>query len=527
MRLTGKAIFAIAGCLCGAAALFAQQLPNPVTGADVVDITAQVVDSVSAAPIGRAEISLEPQNPAGPIRTGRTDSSGTFVFRHVSIGVYALTAAKTGYAQGVDSARDVILASGTQPSRYTLKLLPQAVVTGTVTGDDGEPLAAAYVVMLRPEIVRGHKRYRRRENATTDDRGIYRMAGLGPGECVIAAIAEATADEREDGLTYVPTFYPNAAAIEGATTLQVTPGSQSNANISLSLVDGHKVTGHAPVGANIELMPAADSTSPVVQQTHPTRSEAEGFTLDGVPAGNYILRAQSRTDQQHVRSGYQPITVGDDDLTGVTVAFDAPPSLSGKLHPVGDGDVSKALEFVGVDSAFGGASATVGADGSFQIAEVLPPYRYQLLAPPSTTWYVQSATQSGTDVMRGLVITGPGSPPVDVTVSPRGASITTSVQWPDSGPRVPARLTVLQQNGSEMRVVAEATVRPPNTWATDRVPVINGLAPGDYMIYAWAEPVTVEYGRADALGTYSELGQSISLQEGEQAHATVKVAGLP
>jgi hypothetical protein len=149
-------------------------------------------------------------------------------------------------------------------------------------------------------------------------------------------------------------------------------------------------------------MPSADATSPVVQQTHPARSEAEGFALDGVPPGNYILMAQSRTDAQHVRSGYQPITVGEADLAGVTVSFDAPPSLRGKLHPVGDGDVSKALEFVGVDSPFGGGTSKVNPDGSFQISEPLPPYHYQLLTPSNSNWYVQAASQAGTDVMRAL-----------------------------------------------------------------------------------------------------------------------------
>ena len=506
---------------------FSQEIPNPVTNSEFLDISGQVVDSVSAAPIGRAEISLEPQNPAGPIRTGRTDGSGAFLFHHVGIGVYALTAAKTGFAQGVDSARDVILVSGTQPTRFTLKLLPQAVVTGTVTGDDGEPLSKAYVIMLRPEVVRGHKRYRQRETATTDDRGVYRIAGLGPGECVIAAVAEASADEREDGLTYPPTFYPNAAAIEGATILPLTPAAQPTANISLSLVDGHKVTGHAPGGASVTLAPSAEATSPLAPYARAIRSENGAFTLDGIPAGNYILVTQIQTDPQHARSGYQPITVGDADLNDVTIGFAAPPSLRGKLHAVGDGDPAKALEVIALDSPFGGAGARINPDGSFEVADLLPPYHYQLVTPPNANWYVQSAVQAGTDVTRGTVLTGSGSPTVDITVSPKAAAIAVAVTWPDSGPRIPARLTVLQQNGSDMRVVAEATVRPPSAWATDRSPVINGLAPGDYVIYAWAEPVTVEYGRADALGGYSELGQTITLQEGEQGHAAVKVAGLP
>jgi len=78
-----------------------------------------------------------------------------------------------------------------------------------------------------------------------------------------------------------------------------------------------------------------------------------------------------------------------------------------------------------------------------------------------------------------------------------------------------------------MLVVAETTVNPPVAPATDRPALIGGLAPGEYIIYAWAEPVTIEYGRADALGSYSDLGQTVTIEEGAQGHASVKVAGLP
>ena len=166
-------------------------------------------------------------------------------------------------------------------------------------------------------------------------------------------------------------------------------------------------------------------------------------------------------------------------------------------------------------------------DGSFTVGEVVPPYHYSLVTPSSTNWYVQSATQAGTDVRRGVVQTGPGAPNVDIMVSPRGASLAATVQWPETGTRSPARLTILQPNGSDMLVVAETTVRPPVAPATDRPALISGLAPGEYVVYAWTEPVTVEYGRADALGNYSNLSQTVTVEEGAQGHASVKVAGLP
>ena len=161
--------------------LTAQEPPNPVTTGDHFDISGLVVDSVTAKPIPRAQVHLEPQAPGGVVRTALSDSSGNFAMPRVPLGIYTLQSSKNGYSTGEDAYHKVILVSGTQPDHFTLKLEPQAVLSGTVADDEGSPVAGAGVALLRPEISAGYTRMRALQTKETDDRGSFRFSGLGSG----------------------------------------------------------------------------------------------------------------------------------------------------------------------------------------------------------------------------------------------------------------------------------------------------------------------------------------------------------
>jgi hypothetical protein len=147
------------------------------------------------------------------------------------------------------------------------------------------------------------------------------------------------------------------------------------------------------------------------------------------------------------------------------------------------------------------------------------------LAP---NWYLQSATQGGRDVLHGYVtIADDGSSlPISLTVSPAGATLAATVTWPDTGHRVPALMTVLQRIDGELLVVAQAEVTPPGETEVTRQPVISGLPPGDYMVYAWPEPADVEYANPDELVPYDSFAQEVTIGEGQQVRVALKVALL-
>jgi hypothetical protein len=145
---------------------------------------------VESKPLRRARVTLNsPALVSG--RTTITRDDGTFVFEGLPTGQYALAAVKSGYI-GVQygatgPGRPGLPVTLTAGGRQTITIaIPRgSVITGMVTGADGQPLSGQQVRALRSRIVppRGNRQLVEvpGSNAVTDDRGIYRLFGLPAG----------------------------------------------------------------------------------------------------------------------------------------------------------------------------------------------------------------------------------------------------------------------------------------------------------------------------------------------------------
>ncbi len=508
------------------------QLPSPVTAGDHFDITGTVLDSVSAKPVARADITLQATTPNGQTRSGRTDSSGSFHFLEVPTGEYALGATRRGYAQGDGAYRQVILVSGTQPDHFSLTLDPQAVLTGAVSNGDGDPIQGAKVIVLRPVIVSGRRQLQDRETAVTDDRGLFRVAGLGPGKCFVAAVAPAP-KENDDGneLGYAVTYYPNTTDAGSAQTVDLRPGTEQQANVQMTSTPTFRIRGRVAPGQaemQIGLFPAPDAASrvmPAVQSRYDKTTSK--FSLSGVPEGDYLVAAGYRDRNGRQLTGYSAVTVSGDDAEDINVAVNGGPSLRGTIAAYDGSSAGEVVSGIGVESLLNSASTAVRGT-TFALGGDIPPGSYRLLATVKPNWYVQAATQGGKDVLHGkvTVVEDGASLPVQITVSPKGATIEATVTWPDKGHRTPAHVTVLEAKDGEMLTVAEATVPAPNEPAVVRPILIGDLRPGQYVVYAWPDPLNVEYASPDSLPIYDAFAQQVTVDEGQQVRVALKLALL-
>jgi hypothetical protein len=169
------------------------QAPAAATGTGV--ITGVVSGGGgNGSPVRRARVML-----SGPeLRGGRstvTNDQGQFTFSTLPPGRFTMTASKAGYVDVPYGAKrpgrpgtPIQLAAGQKMEGANITLPKGGVITGVVVDDSGEPSPGTQVRVLRSVMRTGEKTLQQAGQAQADDRGIYRIYGLQPGEYLISAV---------------------------------------------------------------------------------------------------------------------------------------------------------------------------------------------------------------------------------------------------------------------------------------------------------------------------------------------------
>jgi hypothetical protein len=307
-------------------------------------ISGVITDAISGAPVPDATVSIS----VGTVRTAVarttrevTDSRGRFLFTKLAANDdYHLVASAPGYFDaryGQSSLRDanapIALGDGQWFSAANIGLWKGGAVSGTVSDERGEPVVGVYVHVLLQTFVSGTKQLASGPLTMTDDRGAYRIAGLGPGTYLVSvpsvaasapaagkaiisqttpyAVFDADAAARlalskypippppHDGRhwAYPPVYAPSAVSPADATVITLNPGD-SRTSVDITLVPSPAVTiaGHvdAPDDAlsalTLRLLPAAFDGLGLGSETATALVGADGaFTFLNVPSGSYVI----------------------------------------------------------------------------------------------------------------------------------------------------------------------------------------------------------------------------------------------
>ncbi len=280
-------------------------------------------------------------------RTAVTNAEGRFSFEAMPAGQFTIAVQRsqyllTNYGQTRPNrpGTAIRLAEG-QRREISVPMLRGGVISGTVYGEDGWPLTNAQVRAMRLTIASGIRRMQTMSSANTDDRGVYRMFGLQPGEYTVAAQpnqsesmmpaqAEAQSAAFEAALVasiaqrsgsgprpsfvavpmatggpqiqpagYAPTYHPSSPSIGGASRFTIGAGEERlNVDVNVLPVRASHIKGTVAgipgphVAVQVSLLnedPAADLTSLASARTGPDGS----FNLQNVPPGRYTLVAQT------------------------------------------------------------------------------------------------------------------------------------------------------------------------------------------------------------------------------------------
>ncbi|MGE5836431.1 MAG: carboxypeptidase regulatory-like domain-containing protein [Acidobacteriota bacterium] len=307
-----------------------------------------VTDDASARPIRRAIVNLSGSDFLRT-RITVTDDAGRFTFTSLPAANYSVSANKAGYVTtyyggkrpGRGPGVPIALADG-QRVTVALKMARGAVLTGIVTDPAGRP-TQAQVSALQYQTIGGERTLRPAPGfstfgSSTDDRGVYRLYGLPPGEYIVSATVRSTPGDlrpvtpeeihwaRQFAQTaggaptaglpagvaappplpqtvgYASIYYPGTGDASAASAITLAAGEErTGVDIPLQLVPTSRIEGtvtdaegRRANGVQVMLLPK--TVVGVIIPTFPRATTgADGrFVVAGIAPGDYALTARGR-----------------------------------------------------------------------------------------------------------------------------------------------------------------------------------------------------------------------------------------
>jgi len=313
----------------------------------------QVLSASTGAPLKNATLKLTMrglvQSPSHSVNEPdsfetTSGAEGRFVFDATPLAKYRLSVERTGYVVGgydgiLDCAATTAESNSPERKSIVVKLTPQAIISGRVVDDDGEPVPDAEVEILRRTWVSGSRRLNKVALEETHADGSFAIGALTAGRYYLRASHRKEEDDpAEPGRkgsvkeVFVPTFFPGALDVTGATPIDVAAGAQiPGIDIRLKKSRAFRVSGKVVTSASKILLD--DIELNLLQQDGPPASpsaelEDGRFEFRDILPGSYILRPFS-FNHPLTLVGSIAITVRDEDVRDLSLALGAPVEVKG------------------------------------------------------------------------------------------------------------------------------------------------------------------------------------------------------
>jgi hypothetical protein len=424
----------------------------------------------------------------------------------------------------------------------SLVMTPAATINGRIL-DEGEPSGYAHVQALRATWRDGRRQLTVAQLVQADERGVYRLFWLPPGEYVVAArpldlrrssemmhipppsrfgdyeqqmrptvtainATRVTPNGEVIESQYVPIYYPGTRDESLAQPITVSAGQHLQGldiDVAESLVRTRRVRGQVIDGttglpvtrASLEIIPR---DAPAILLVSGGSTSADGrFDLGGAwPGPNYLV----------VNGGAAlvPFEVADADVNGLTVTLWPPVSIPGLIRTAaGDADpgvvsgitislrrmpavngvrdpgpVVTPISASGAAAVRYSAAPISDADGRFTLSGIRQG-DYAIVASLRGDAYIESAQFGGRDVLRRpLRIDGPAQGRLEIVIGTDGASVGGTIVDGRAGSVAGATVVLVPDQGRERTDLFKSAT----TDALGRFE-LRGVAPGDYELFAW------------------------------------------
>ena len=525
-------VFSLGAVLSGGAV--AQISPSRSTKSDATfALSGSVVNSVTGESVGHALVRIDGSSQ----RTVFADGEGHFQIEGLPPGMVTVSAQKPGYFSPQElrgRADNGLVTVGTTDS-VVLKLTPQSAISGRITDATGQPIEHMPVRLTAKPLREGRKHWEPRGQQQTDEDGRYRFANLMPGTYYLAAGPSSDdtrllAGTERPKTGYASMYYPGVPDLASASPIQLAPGQHAEAEFSMSAGPVYHVTGtvagyppHQGVGVMFLSQSGDDLSLPAR-----FNMETGGFDVDSVPPGGYVVKAFSRADPDRLLRAEARLNVaasvenlhlvlGPAISIPVVVRMESRASSNPGTGAAAIQGPPLSVRLLSTDpTAPESYSIVRNNSGTYSaVLQNVEPGKYSVDLIPWSTWYVQAAQYGQTNLLYDdLSIASAGQTyPMEIVLRDDGATLTGSVKSPDG---TGAQATVVAVPEPASRVSAKVAYSSLQNGFT-----FNGLAPGEYLIYAFDYADRLEYSNPDVLQAYASQAAHVTLAPNQKTQVVL------
>jgi hypothetical protein len=559
-----------------------QDAPPPPMGR----ITGRVIASDNGRPVKRARVFVTAvELPGG--RGMMTDDQGIFDISELPAGRYTLTVSKTGFVslsygqrRPLQAGTPLQLNDGQTLKGIEFQLPRGSVIGGRVLDEDGEAMPGVMVRVMRYQYLQGDRRLTPAGSGQTDDKGLYRVWGLMPGDYYVTAVARggpfgggpfgggpfggfggpggpggfagrggrgggpgaAQGGGDQEQINYAPTYYPGVPSVNEAKAITLgLSQEQLDINFNMLLVRVARIMGHVlnpdgtPVtSGNVNLgvdTGGGGGRGNQIGMSYGGRIQWDGeFTIGNVAPGRYMLRARG-DDGDTPQYAAQALTVSGDDLDDVTVMLAPAATISGTVTFAGTAGATPDLSQFRVTAPSAEQSdvgpqqnARIGKDGTFAIVGVA-----------AGSHFVRSAGAARGFILKAVMINGRDVTDAPLTLRAGETLANVSVVFTDQQNEINGTLT--NEQGTpvpDYTVLAFSTDsflwRPQSRQIMTARPDqtgkyrIRGLPKGEYYLVAVDPAEQGEWFNPQYLDEHRQGASRVTLSDGDTKTHDFKVA---
>lgn len=288
-------------------------------------IAGVAIDALTGEPVRRASVAALDENDSHVIESALSDNEGRFTLAGLPAAKYQLTASKRGYLTAYYDEHDeystaIVTGADQDTSALKFRLTPAAILRGQVTGDGGDPVEGARILLFRkPRKPRLGERIAHADSTTTDDTGTYEFGNLAAGDYLVAVTAEpwysmhrpskasgsASGDEPAAALdvSYPVTYFDSTTDEASATVIPIVAGEAEQANIGL----------HAVPSLHLSVQPARRQDGSLARPE--LRQMIFGMDLSSESMGPFDLSPNAEAEFTGVAPGRYELAQGDPQHT--------------------------------------------------------------------------------------------------------------------------------------------------------------------------------------------------------------------